>query len=79
MFHPTFEPGKLSDAELDAKVKEVVQRINQASRMYNENLYNQLLAINNTLQLEVEKRKLAESKKKAAEGEDNFDGLINVK
>lgn len=79
MFHPTLEPGKLSDAELDAKVKEVVQRINQASRMYNENLYNQLLAINNTLQLEVEKRKLAEAKKKASEGEDNFDGLINVK
>jgi len=79
MFHPTLEPGKLSDAELDAKVKEVIQRINQASRMYNENLYNQLLAINNTLQLEVEKRKLAEAKKKDAEGEDKFDDLINVK
>jgi hypothetical protein len=79
MFHPTLEPGKLSDAELDAKVKEVVQKINQASRMYNENLYNQLLAINNTLQLEVEKRKLAEAKKKDAEGEDKFDDLINVK
>ena len=79
MFHPTLEPGKLSDAELDAKVKEVIQRINQASRMYNENLYNQLLAINNTPQLEVEKRKLTEAKKKASEGGDNFDGLINVK
>ena len=79
MFHPTLEPGKLSDAELDAKVKEVIQRINQASRMRNESIYQQLLQINNTLQLEVEKRKLAEAKKKASDGEDNFDGLINVK
>jgi len=79
MFHPTLEPGKLSDAELDIKVKEVIQKINQASRMHNENFYHQLLAINNTLQLEVEKRKLAEAKKKSADGDDTFDDLINVK
>ena len=60
MFHPTLDPKGLSDHELDSRVKEVISKINQASRMQNQNYYNQLLAINNTLQLEVEKRKLAE-------------------
>lgn len=77
MFHPTLDPKGLSDQELDSKVKEVISKINQASRMQNQNYYNQLLAINNTLQLEVEKRKLAEMKKKQADG-DEFNDYINI-
>lgn len=80
MFHPTLDPRGLSDQELDSRIKETVNKINQASRMHNENLYNQLLAINNTYQLELEKRKLAEAKRKSESGDaDQFDDLINVK
>lgn len=80
MFHPTLDPKGLSDQELESRIKECVTKINQASRMQNENLYNQLLAINNTYQLELEKRKLAEAKRKSESGDaDQFDNLINVK
>ena len=41
MFHPTLDPRGLSDQELDSRIKETVNKINQASRMQNENLYNQ--------------------------------------
>jgi hypothetical protein len=77
MFHPTLDPRGLSDQELESKVKEVITKINQASRMQNENYYHQLIAINNTLQLEVEKRKMIEAKKKQSD-DDQFDDLINV-
>lgn len=77
MFHPTLDPRGLSDQELESKVKEVISKINQASRMQNENYYHQLLAINNTLQLEVEKRKLQEAKKRQSD-DDQFDGFIKI-
>jgi len=78
MFHPTLDPKGLSDSELESKIKDVTLRINQASRMNNRNFYEQLLAINNTLQLENEHRKL-KTQKKSADDDDQFDNLINVK
>tara|TARA_R100001510_G_C7499414_1_gene103724 strand:+ start:266 stop:484 length:219 start_codon:yes stop_codon:yes gene_type:complete len=65
MFHPTLDPKGLSDSELESKIKDVTLKINQASRMNNKNFYDQLLAINNTLQLENEHRK-QKSKKSLA-------------
>ena len=53
MFNPHLEPKDLTDEQLESKIKDVTLRINQASRMNNTNLYQQLLAINNTLQLAV--------------------------
>lgn len=79
MFHPTLDPKGLSDQELDNKIKEVIQKINQSSRMQNENYFNQLVAIHNTYQLELEKRKLQEQKRRVESGNDEFDGLINIK
>tara|TARA_E500000318_G_C3561860_1_gene213815 strand:- start:802 stop:1038 length:237 start_codon:yes stop_codon:yes gene_type:complete len=78
MFHPTLDPKGLSDSELESKIKDVTLKINQASRMNNRNFYEQLLAINNTLQLENEQRKL-KTQKKSADDDDQFDNLINVK
>jgi len=77
MFHPTLDPKGMSDSELESRIKDVTLKINQASRMNNANFYNQLLAINNTLQLEMETRKI---KKQKDDGmDDQFDNLINVK
>ena len=78
MFHPTLDPKGMSDSELESKIKDVTLRINQASRMNNRNFYEQLLAINNTLQLENEHRKL-KTQKKSDDDDDQFDNLINVK
>ena len=78
MFHPTLDPKGLSDSELESKIKDVTLKINQASRMNNRNFYEQRLAINNTLQLENEQRKL-KTQKKSADDDDQFDNLINVK
>jgi len=55
----------------------VTLKINQASRMNNANFYNQLLAINNTLQLEMETRKI--NKQKDSDDDSQFNDLINVK
>jgi len=77
MFHPTLDPKGLSDSELESKIKDVTLKINQASRMNNKNFYDQLLAINNSLQLEMETRKM--QKQKDAGDDDQFDNLINVK
>jgi hypothetical protein len=77
MFHPTLDPKGLSDSELESKIKDVTLKINQASRMNNKNFYDQLLAINNSLQLEMETRKM--KKQKDAGDDDQFDNLINVK
>ncbi len=77
MFHPTLDPKGLSDSELESKIKDVTLKINQASRMNNKNFYDQLLAINNTLQLENEHRK--QKKQKESGDDDQFDNLINVK
>lgn len=79
MFHPTLDPKGLSDQELESRIKETLNKLNQASRMQNSNLYNQLLAINNSYMLEVEQRKMASDKKKRDAGEDEFDHLINIK
>lgn len=79
MFHPTLDPKGLSDQELESRIKETLNKLNQASRMQNANLYDQLLAINNSYMLEVEQRKMAADKKKRDAGEDEFDHLINIK
>jgi|TARA_B100001093_G_C26768847_1_gene989129 hypothetical protein len=77
MFHPTLDPKGLSDSELESRIKDVTLKINQASRMNNANFYNQLLAINNTLQLEMETRKI--NKQKDSDDDSQFNDLINVK
>ena len=77
MFHPTLDPKGLSDSELESRIKDVTLKINQASRMNNANFYNQLLAINNTLQLEMETRKIKNQKK--SDDDSQFNDLINVK
>lgn len=77
MFHPFLDPKGLSDSELESKIKDVTLKINQAYRMNNKNFYDQLLAINNSLQLEMETRKM--KKQKDAGDDDQFDNLINVK
>ena len=80
MFNPHLEPTNLNDEQLESKIKDVTLRINQASRMNNHNLYQQLLAINNTLQLELQDRKAKASLKKDDDDDDNeFNSLINVK
>tara|TARA_S200000501_G_C20664134_1_gene673272 strand:- start:24 stop:269 length:246 start_codon:yes stop_codon:yes gene_type:complete len=80
MFNPHLEPKDLTDEQLESKIKDVTLRINQASRMNNTNLYQQLLAINNTLQLEAQDRKAKASLKQEEDDEDNqFKDLINVK
>ena len=80
MFNPHLEPKDLTDEQLEPKIKDVTLRINQALRMNNTNLYQQLLAINNTLQLEFQDRKAKASLKKEDDDEDNqFKDLINVK
>ena len=66
MFHPTLDTKGLSDSELESRIKDVTIKLNQALKMNNKNFYDQLLAINNTLQLESETRKL-DKKKKLAE------------
>ena len=76
MFHPTLDPKGMSDSELESRIKDVTLKINQAYRMNNKNFYDQLLAINNSLQLEMETRKM---KKQKDAGDDQFDNLINVK
>tara|TARA_E500000318_G_scaffold81217_1_gene76447 strand:- start:1058 stop:1291 length:234 start_codon:yes stop_codon:yes gene_type:complete len=77
MFHPTLDPKGLSDSELESRIKDVTLKINQASKMNNANFYNQLLAINNTLQLEMETRKI--NKQKDSDDDSQFNDLINVK
>jgi len=80
MFNPHLEPTNLNDEQLESKIKDVTLRINQASRMNNHNLYQQLLAINNTLQLELQDRKAKASlKKDDDDANDDFNSLINVK
>ena len=79
MFNPHLEPTNLNDEQLESKIKDVTLRINQASRMNNDNLYQQLLAINNTLQLELQDRKAKASLKKDDDDNDDFNSLINVK
>jgi|TARA_Y100000114_G_C11763542_1_gene331490 hypothetical protein len=78
MFHPTLDPKGLSDSELESRIKDVTIKLNQALKMNNKNFYDQLLAINNTLQLESETRKL-DKKNNDPDADTQFDNLINVK
>ena len=78
MFHPTLDPKGLSDSELESRIKDVTIKLNQALKMNNKNFYDQLLAINNTLQLEFETRKL-DKKNNDPDADTQFDNLINVK
>ena len=78
MFHPTLDPKGLSDSELESRIKDVTIKLNQALKMNNKNFYDQLLAINNTLQLESERRKL-DKKNNDPDADTQFDNLINVK
>ena len=80
MFNPHLEPKDLTDEQLESKLKDVTLRINQAVKMNNTNLYQQLLRINNTLQMELQDRKAKASLRKDDDEEDNqFKDLINVK
>ena len=79
MFNPHLEPKDLTDEQLESKIKDVTLRINLASRMNNTNLYQQLLAINNTLQLEFQDRKAKASLRKDDDEDNQFKDLINVK
>ena len=78
MFHLTLDPKGLSDSELESRIKDVTIKLNQALKMNNKNFYDQLLAINNTLQLESETRKL-DKKNNDPDADTQFDNLINVK
>ena len=77
MFHPTFDPKGMSDQHLESKINDVTIKINQAKRMNHLELYNQLLAVNNNLQMEKEQRKIKKSNDKE-QTDSNLDGLINV-
>jgi|TARA_R100000027_G_C2172714_1_gene71367 polyisoprenoid-binding protein YceI len=77
MFHPTFDPKGMSDQDLESKINDVTIKINQAKRMNHLELYNQLLAVNNNLQMEKEQRKIKKSNDKE-QTDSNLDGLINV-
>ena len=77
MFHPTFVPMKLSDQDLELKINDVTLKINQAKRMNHAEFYKQLLAINNTLQMEKQERQ-AKKAKEENKTDTDLDGLINV-
>ena len=77
MFHPTFAPKKLSDQDLESKINDVTLKINQAKRMNHAEFYKQLLAINNTLQMEKQERQ-AKKAKEENKTDTDLDGLINV-
>ncbi len=77
MFHPTFDPKGMNDQDLESKINDVTIKINQAKRMNHLELYNQLLAVNNNLQMEKEQRKIKKSNDKE-QTDSNLDGLINV-
>ena len=81
MFHPTLELRSLSDSELESRINDVTLKINQAYRMNNRNFYEQLVAINNSLQLELEQRKMQHKKDSDSNSDSGseFDNLINVK
>ena len=79
MFHPTLDPRGMSDSELESKIKEVIIKINQSGRMPNGDYTRQLMAINNSLMLEKERRKMiADKKKRDNDKGDQFNDLINV-
>ena len=79
MFNPHMEPKPLTDDQLETRLKDVTIKLNQAARMNNQNMYQQLIAIQNTLQLEEQERKMRKAKQDKDDDNSQFDGLINVK
>ena len=79
MFNPHMEPKSLTDEQLETRLKDATIKLNQASRMNNQNMYQQIIAIQNTLQLEVQERSMRKAKEDDNDDDSQFDGLINVK
>jgi hypothetical protein len=73
------EPKSLTDEQLETRLKDATIKLNQASRMNNQNMYQQIIAIQNTLQLEVQERSMRKAKEDDNDDNSQFDGLINVK
>ena len=73
------EPKSLTDKQLETRLKDATIKLNQASRMNNQNMYQQIIAIQNTLQLEVQERSMRKAKEDDNDDNSQFDGLINVK
>lgn len=73
------EPKSLTDEQLETRLKDVTIKLNQAARMNNQNMYQQLVAIQTTLQLEDQERKMRKAKQDKDDDNSQFDGLINVK
>ena len=78
MFHPTYDPKGLSDPELESKINDVTIKINQARRMNHLELYNQLIAMNENLQLEKSERAIKKANKEQSKTDSELDRLINV-
>lgn len=78
MFHPTLDPKGMSDQDLESRLNDVTIKINQARKMNHGIFFEQLTAIYNTLQMELEHRKIQKAKQKDENSQDDFDGLINV-
>ena len=58
MFHPTLDPKGMSDQDLESRLNDVTIKINQARKMNHGIFFEQLTAIYNTLQMELEHRKI---------------------
>jgi hypothetical protein len=73
------EPKSLTDEQLETRLKDATIKLNQASRMNNQNMYQQIIAIQNTLQLEAQERSMRKAKEDNDDDNSQFDNLINVK
>ena len=73
------EPKSLTDEQLETRLKDVTIKLNQAARMNNQNMYQQIIAIQNTLQLEAQERSMRKAKEDDNDDNSQFDDLINVK
>tara|TARA_R110002020_G_scaffold53244_2_gene149157 strand:+ start:109 stop:333 length:225 start_codon:yes stop_codon:yes gene_type:complete len=73
------EPKSLTDEQLETRLKDVTIKLNQAARMNNQNMYQQIIAIQNTLQLEAQERSMRKAKEDKDDDNSQFDDLINVK
>jgi hypothetical protein len=73
------EPKSLTDEQLETRLKDVTIKLNQAARMNNQNMYQQIIAIQNTLQLEAQERSMRKAKEDNDDDNSQFDNLINVK
>jgi len=73
------QPKSLTDEQLETRLKDVTIKLNQAARMNNQNMYQQLIAIQTTLQLEAQERSMRKAKEDKDDDNSQFDNLINVK